>query len=64
MFPPPITAVWVVSGGYRFEAPAGSAEIGAGAYAWLDGASPYRAVSLKPGSRALYLIDAEENTDV
>jgi mannose-6-phosphate isomerase-like protein (cupin superfamily) len=62
ILPSAITAVWVVAGGYRFEAPSGSADIGAGEYAWLREAAPCRAISLRPCSRALYLVTAKEMT--
>jgi len=57
----PVSATWVISGGYRFEAAVGSTHISAGEYAWLAEARPGRAVSLRPGSRALYLIIGAEN---
>jgi quercetin dioxygenase-like cupin family protein len=64
--PSRVSAAWVVSGGYRFEAPSGAADVGAGEYAWLEEARPCRAISLRPSSRALYLIThpAENSDDV
>jgi quercetin dioxygenase-like cupin family protein len=59
--PARVSAVWVVSGGYRFEAPSGRTEVGTGEYAWLREASPYRAISLRPRSKALYVITPAEN---
>jgi quercetin dioxygenase-like cupin family protein len=61
LVPALVSAVWVVSGGYRFESPSGGTEISAGEYAWLREASPCQAISLRPGTRAIYLITAAEN---
>jgi len=60
ILPSPVSAVWIVSGGYRFEAPAGAAEAGEGEYLWLHEAAPRRATSLRPDSQALYLLSDDE----
>jgi hypothetical protein len=57
-----VSAAWIISGGYRFEAPSVSAEVGAGEYTWLHDARPCRAISLRPGSRALYLTQRGETS--
>jgi len=56
ILPSPVSAVWVVSGGYRFESPSGPTDVFEGQYAWLHEAPPRQAISLHRGSRALYLV--------
>jgi len=56
ILPTRVSAVWVASGAYRFEASSGSTDVSEGEYIWLQAASPRRAISLRHGSQALYLI--------